>query len=310
MKRTLFIFLSLLLLLPEIGFGKEIVVVMDAEHPHYQKALQGFIKACGCPPAPVQGVKSIRTVTPHKVIIGNKSTEEATAHVRDFRPDVILAIGNKGLQTAVQIQDVPIIYLLVANPTRIIGKRKNITGIELNLPANIQLKAMREHLPNMKRLGVIYDQQRTGEFVSKAEHVAPDHAINLVEMPLTQRSGFPKLLKSLKKADIDAYWMIPDLSVLNPTNLHDLLLFSLENKIPIITFTDKYLQHGAAMSITFDTWAIGIQAGKIAHSIMTGTPVTDLPPQSANKTTVKVNEKIIKKLGVPFKVAAEKGGSQ
>ena len=309
MKKSFLIIFPLLLLLPDIVFGYELVVVMDADRPSYQQAVGGFTKACSCPPTPVRGVKSIHTITPHQVLIGNKNTKESTAHIRTFQPDLILAIGNRSLKAAVQIHNVPIIYLLVANPARIIGKRNNITGIKLMLPADLQMKTMQKHLPNMNRLGVIYDQQRTGELIAEAKKRAPNNSISLVAMPLDRRSKLPETLKALRKADLDALWMIPDLTVLNPATMNDLLLFSLENKIPLITFADKYLKQGAAVSITFDMWGIGIQAGKIAHSVLSGTPIATIPPQTAKQAAVKVNDRIIEKMGIKIKKSAKKGGA-
>jgi len=300
MKKTLIIILLLLLFLPGFVFGQEIVVVMDAERPPYLQALKGFTKACYCLPTSTSGVKSIHTFTSHQVILGNRSTKETIANIRSFQPDLILAMGYQGLEVAVQVPDVPIIYLLVANPNRIVGQRDNITGIELRLPATLQLQTMHKHLPDMKRLGVIYNQKRTGKLIAEAQKAAQDNAISLVALPLRKQDKFSELLKVIQKEKIDAFWMIPDITILSPTTLHDLLLFSLEKKIPLITFANRFLQQGAAISITFDMQAIGVQAGEIALSVLDGTPIADIPPQAAKKATVKGNKKIIKKLGINF----------
>lgn len=307
MKKTLIIFLPLLLLLPTLVSGHEIVIVMDAERPSYQQALNGFTKACNCHPAPVQGIKSIHPATPHKVIINQQNTEETIAHIRSFRPDLILAIGNRGLQAAIQVPDVPIIYLLVANPERIIGNQNNITGIELKISAALQLKVLHEHLPKIKKLGVIYDPRHTGDIIDEATIAAPAQSITLLTRPLGHRGRFQEILEAMLADKIDAFWMVPDTTVLTPATLQQLILFSLENKIPVITFADKYLQQGAAVSITFDLWAAGVQAGKIASSVLNGTPIASIPPQTINKTIVHKNDRILEKLGVATRNLAQQG---
>lgn len=102
--------------------------------------------------------------------------------------------------------------------------------------------------------------------------------------------------------------MIPDLTVLSPTTLQDLILFSLENKIPLITFADKYLRLGAAVSITFNMQAIGGQAGEIYHAIAAGTPASEIAATTAHQVIVHANHLIIKKMGVTYRHLDQKEG--
>ncbi|MDH4320667.1 MAG: hypothetical protein OEV73_04130 [Desulfobulbaceae bacterium] len=300
MKKALLAILPLFLLLPNAVFGDDLLVVMDAERPHYQQVLQGFMSVCACGTAPPGGVKSIQPVTLHRLILDDKNEEAITASIRNVRPDLILAIGNRSLQAAMRVPEVPIVYLLVANPQRLVGKRENITGIELRLPADRQFEAIRKHLPTVKRLGVIYDPARTGNLVAEANIAAPRHLLSLVASPVNGRSDIAKQLTTLRTARIEGIWMLPDITVLEPTILQDLLLFSLENKIPLISFADRYLQAGAAVSITFDMTSIGAEAGKMANAILGGTPIAAIPPRPAQRATVKHNPLIVKKLGVIF----------
>jgi len=310
MKKALLILVPLFLLLTDTVFGQEIVVLLDAERPHYLQVLQGFQTFCLHSPSPTTGVKSIHTSALHRIIIADKGADQIAADIRAYRPDLILAIGNRGLEAAMTVPEVPVVYLLVSQPARLVGNRANITGIELRLSAALQLAAMREHLPKLKRLGVIYDPLRTGDLIAEATIAAPQHGITLLARPLGNRSDIPQLLKSMQTAKLDGYWLIPDLTVMDPTTLPNFLLFSLANKIPLITFSDKYLQDGAAVSITFDMLEMGSQAGKIASAILCGTPASAIPPQPAQQALVKHNPLIVKKLGVTFLDQPQKGGER
>ena len=310
MKKAFLIFLPLLLLLPNIVCGHDIVAVMDAERSHYQQALLGFQKICECSPAPTGGVKSVHPLTLRTVIIGNKGKDEIADAIRSLRPDIILAVGNRGLRAAATITGVPVVYMLVTSPDRIIGKRDNITGIELRLPANLQIKAMHTHLPDLKRLGVLYDPRRTGALIDKARIAAPDYDITLLPQSINNRSKIPELLNSMLANRIDGFWMIPDLTVLSPATLQNLLLFSLEKKIPLITFSDKYLHQGAAVSITFDMHAIGAQAGRITQAIINGAPISTIAGMPADQVIVHANHQIIKKMGVNYLHDEQQGGAE
>ena len=61
--------------------------------------------------------------------------------------------------------------------------------------------------------------------------------------------------------------VLPDITVITPETIEFLLLFSLENRIPVFTFSEKYVESGALMSIIIDAFDIGCQAGEMAKAI-------------------------------------------
>lgn len=57
------------------------------------------------------------------------------------KPDLILAVGIWALQVvAEEVQDIPVIFAMVLNPTTVIGQEaRNITGASMNIPIEQQL---------------------------------------------------------------------------------------------------------------------------------------------------------------------------
>ncbi|HBI14089.1 MAG TPA: hypothetical protein DDY20_00965 [Desulfobulbaceae bacterium] len=94
--------------------------------------------------------------------------------------------------------------------------------------------------------------------------------------------------------------MVPDITVLTPQNVDYILLFSMENRVPIFTFAKKYLDQGAALSVSFDTVDMGKQAGELACKILNGTMPADLPPEAVRKVVVEINANTLKMLGIVF----------
>lgn len=291
-------------------FGHDIVAVMDAERPHYEQAMGGFLQVCSCSSKPAGGVKSVNPLTMHRLIIGGMNVDQITTSIQAHRPDLIIAMGNRSLRAAAKIHNVPILYLMVNNPAHIIAGHNNITGINFKLTASVQLESIHTHLQDLKRLGVIYDPRRTGKLIDKAQIAAPNYAMELLAHPIASRNEMPQLLHVMQKENLDGFWMIPDLTVLSPATIQEILLFSLENKIPLITFADKYLQQGAAVAITVNLPAMGVQAGKMALSILAGKPIATIPPEPAKQSLVNGNDLIIKKMGVNFKTTTPAGGTQ
>ncbi len=100
------------------------------------------------------------------------------------------------------------------------------------------------------------------------------------------------------KGEINAYWMLPDLTVVTPETVELLFLFSIENRIPVITFSNKYLEMGALMSFDIDTRDIGKQAGETANNILSGMDVKNMKMTDARKINININRKTAKKLGI------------
>jgi len=100
------------------------------------------------------------------------------------------------------------------------------------------------------------------------------------------------------KDTIDVFWMLPDLTVITPETVEFLLLFSFENKIPLFTFSEKYVEMGAFLSMDIDAFDMGRQAGEMASEILAGEDVKKIEQTYARKAIVSTNLLIARKLGI------------
>jgi putative ABC transport system substrate-binding protein len=87
------------------------------------------------------------------------------------------------------------------------------------------------------------------------------------------------------------------LTVIIPETVEAMLLFSLENKIPLVSFSEKYVEMGALMSIGVDAFDMGMQAGEMAQRILSGGTV-NVHHTDARKAVISINSKVAKKLGI------------
>jgi putative ABC transport system substrate-binding protein len=156
---------------------------------------------------------------------------------------------------------------------------------------------LQEVLYQVKRVGLLYDPSKTGFFVKKALYSSEKLGIKLIVKEVHSPKDVPSMLDSMKDG-IDAFWMLPDTTVVTPETVEYLLLFSLENKIPVLTFSDKYLDLGAMISVSIDAFDIGRQAGEMAKEILSGSDIKNLPRVHAQKAVLTLNLKVAKKLGI------------
>ena len=92
--------------------------------------------------------------------------------------------------------------------------------------------------------------------------------------------------------------MLPDSVTASGEAADAHFLFSAGQKVPVVTFSSAYLASGAAVALDTDRFDMGRQAGEMVVSLMNGGSITDTPPESPRKTTVKTNPSVLRRLGL------------
>jgi putative tryptophan/tyrosine transport system substrate-binding protein len=255
----------------------------------------------------VRGFELVVGVKTSILVLEESADEDPVREIRRRSPDLILALGADALSKVRKIDNIPIIYCMVLNPAPLVGNEDNITGISMNVAPEKQLAHLRKVLPDLKKIGTVYNPGKSGTFLEKARVTAQKSGISLVSVKVEQAKDVPRALESLPE-DIDAYWMLPDSTVSTPEAVEALILFSIRTRIPVFTFSDKYLRLGAFMSLELNTFDLGKQAGEMARKIRSGTPAGHIPKTFADQATVTVNRAVAAKLGIPLNGSALNNG--
>ena len=261
----------------------EIVVVQSLDIKPYNDALRGFQTACNC------DVK--------RFVVSEMEEIDTIKKINEVNPDIIIAIGVDALKRVKRIKNIPVVYLMILNPQTVISSEDNIAGISMNIAPEKQMSVLQQALPGVKRIGLLYNPGKTGYFVKRAQVAAIKLGIELVAMETHSSKDVPALLKNMK-GKIENFWMLPDVTVVTPETVEFLLLFSFENNIPVITFSDKYVEMGALMSLSIDADDIGKQAWEIVEKVLSGTDIKRFAEIDARKIDVTINQKTAKKLGI------------
>lgn len=223
----------------------------------------------------------------------------ALAYLEGRKPDLILAIGLDALKRVRNYSGAPIIYLMVLNPSAVVHNGNNITGVSMTISPEKQLAAIRRVLPSAKRIGLLYDPNKSASFVKRARGAAREFGIDLLAKEVRSSREVAATLNSLKGI-IEAFWMVPDTTVITPDTLQLIMLFSLENNLPVCSFSTKYLDMGAFMSLDINAFDMGRQAGELASKILAGKRPVDLPPVEADTVHLSINESVAGKLRIPI----------
>ncbi len=250
--------------LTDRAFGYEIVVLKSSTSKINQQLQDIFIDELD-KRSPQCGLKSIQPNQMTEVVITRENEGGSANTIQSIDPDLILALGAKALEVALLVPDIPVVHLLVVHPVIITDKTRPVTGVSLSVPPKVQLDEMKSYFPEVKRVGLVYDPKRSRKFIEQLDSIRPD--LEFIALATENIAEVSELIHSLR-GKVDLLWMLPDLTATNEITIQSYVLFSIRNKIPLLTFSKKLLKHGATIAVTFDTDEMAKQAAALAMDML------------------------------------------
>ncbi len=263
--------------------GQEVLIVQSMRLQPYEEAINGF--------------KSVYNPRMRRQVLSESENIDIVKNIYANKPVAIVAVGTDALSVVKQIADIPIVYLMVLNPQSVLSDQANIKGVSMLIPYKKQFKMLLDTLPGTRTVGLLYDPSRTGYFVQQAKTYAAGVEIEVIAREVHRAKDVPAGMQDLK-GKIDVFWMLPDLTVVTPETVEFMLLFSIENNIPLLTFSEKYVEMGAFMSLNIDAFDIGRQAGEMAREIVAGKNIQELDQAYARRAIVSTNLMTARKIGI------------
>ena len=279
------------------AWALDFVLLQSSPLKPYEEARQGFEKVW-LGQRPASGPKSIsgNTVT-HILLSEQQATDSFSLKKQLQTARLVVAIGDQALEFAKELREVPVLYLLAPSAT---GLPRNFIGIEMRLQPSRQLAAINKALPKVRSIGVLYNPAQSGQWVQEALLSPVASVQTLLFKKFDSQTSVPGALQELV-GKIDAYWLLPVPQLTAPQVLGSLLEFSMKNRVPIISFSEKYLAQGAALAITFDTTDMGAQAAELGARVARAGLGQDIPALTPpRKVRVVANVKVLERLGVPY----------
>ncbi len=293
------LFLPFLALLATAAWGGECVLLQSSALKPYEEARQGFERAWQAE-HPSTGPKSITGGNLTQIILSEQPELEIfTLNKRLQAARLVVVIGDPALNAAKGLTTTPVIYLLAPSAGSL---PRNFTGIDLRILPSQQIEAITRLLPKLRCLGALYNPAQTGQWIQEALTSPTGTEQTLLFRKIATTGEVPATLAGLRDK-IDAYWLLPDDLVTNPQALAHLQEFSIANRVPILSFSDKYLKAGAAAAITFDIKDMGEQGAAMAARIFSGIPVSEIPAESPRRAKVIANTAVLHKMGATINEA-------
>lgn len=291
------LFLLCALLLPAKVLAQDVLIVQSGRLQAYADAAQALelkLRAS----VPVFGPKQVEPATPSTLLFGEETTaDELRLTVRSRRPRVVVAVGSRALSALLDLAEFPLVYLLAPNAQQLAAGHPNVTGVTLDISPKESFRELLALAPLVKRIAVVHDPGRTASLIAEGLREAAKLRLTLEVREARSAAAVPSALGSMPR-DVDALWMVPDATVTSPDTVEAMILFSVQRRVPILTFADKYLSKGATLAVTFDAAGLGSQAGEVVRKILAGTPPRLIPVHPPDQVNVRVNEAVAAKLGL------------
>lgn len=281
-KRVLSFIYLLVLASGVQSYAQQVALIISRDIPPYQAAVASFREACDF------------RVDEYSLNGDIKNGPEILNSIW-FNKDILLvAVGSEALEVAVSQKKRPILYTMVLAPK---NNRSDMTGVFLEIPALVQLTILHKLVPNIRNVGLIYNPATSQSFISDAKNACQNLGFILVPVPVNSDREVDEAAKSLT-GKIDALWMIPDPVNLSPLGAEAILLFSLENQIPILAPSEKFVKSGALVSVSADYHEMGIQTARMANVIVKGGQPSEFPGEGPRKYSIALNLKVAKQIGL------------
>lgn len=269
----------------------EICVIMSKDLTEYNDAFEGFKEYLD------ENRVYYRIV--YLRILGEESlTQEVVREVRRSAPDLILAVGTTAAATiGKEINDIPIVVSIVLTQYYNNGSYNNVTGVSLTVPPLIQFRAIKQVLPDMSSIGVLYNPNENDRLIRDAKSAARRLNLDLIDVGVNNAREVPRTAQNLFQFT-DALWMVAT-NVLPLESRRDLINKGLRNNIPIAGYGEVTVKEGTLLSVSYSGFKqIGRQSGKIAVSVLRGTAPGAIRFQYPEEIVLYVNQRVADLLGV------------
>ncbi|MFZ2588667.1 tryptophan ABC transporter substrate-binding protein [Paucilactobacillus nenjiangensis] len=219
--------------------------------------------------------------------------------------DILIGITTPAAQAlANATSKIPIVLGAVTDPkdAGLVKNNKkpggNITGISDQAPLKEQLQLIKDFMPNMQTLGVIYTSSDSSAVTEEKKFVAICKAENFnVKTYSISNSNDLNQVSQQMLTEVDAVFVPTDNTIAGA--MQTLVNNANAAKKPIFPTVDTMVKDGGLATYSINQYKLGVRGGKIAGQILKGKITTkDTPIDYIRHGDATVNLKQAKKLGI------------
>jgi ABC-type uncharacterized transport system substrate-binding protein len=261
-----------------------VLVVTESGVPAYADAVEGLTGELG---ANLGRIVDIRAATAANDLA-------RLLEARDTR--VVVAVGSRALaELQARRTALPVVATMLLR-----GPEPDGAGqVDLDVPLNAQLEAVRALLPRASRAGIIRNPARLRSTAEVLESQGRKEGYTLTVADCDGPGRLLKVVASLKDK-VDFLLCFPDPDLYNAVTIQPLVLAAIEYRLPIVGFSPAFVRAGAAAGVYPDYRALGRQAAEMAMRLHRGEASGG--EEYPTKLQVAINQRVTRLLGLDFRI--------
>ena len=192
-------------------------------------------------------------------------------------PDCIVSITTPASQAVVAAtKDIPIIFTTVTDPisAKLVPKNDhpggNVSGVSDLVPTAQQIDLVKELVPKLKTLGILYDsaQDSARSTADSIKALAPKMGFKVVEAPAMGINNVTAAAQSLV-GKVDAIFVPNDTTVY--ATFEAVVKVAQDAQVPLFSAERRSVQRGAIGTVGYDFGNIGKRTAQMVDDVFKGT---------------------------------------
>lgn len=219
-------------------------------------------------------------------------------------PDVIVPISTPSAQAVVAAtSEIPVVFTAVTDPLAaglvadLDTPGGNVTGLSDMIPIAEHLALIREIVPEVERLGFIYNPGEANSVVvlERMTALAADAGIEMVEAGAPRSADVLSAAQSLV-GDVDAVYVPTDNTIVSA--LEALLSVGQDSGLPVFSADTDSVGRGTIATVGFDYYDVGVQTADLVARVLAGEAAGTIPVGFASGSELAVNPAAAEAMGV------------
>ena len=214
---------------------------------------------------------------------GNFGTAQQIA--RQFvgeAPDVIISITTGASQAVVAAtKDLPVIFTTVTDPVsaKLVSNKTrpggNVSGVSDVVPTERQIGLVKQIIPDLKTLGLLYDSAADNSRASaeSIKALGPKMGFKVIEAAAMGLNNVPSAAQSLV-GRVDAIFVPNDATVY--AAFDSVVKVAQDARVPLFSAERRSVQRGSIGTVGFDFGQIGVKTADMVAKVLSGTKPGDL----------------------------------
>ena len=223
-------------------------------------------------------------------------------------PDCIVSITTPASQAVVAAtKDIPVIFSTVTDPVgaKLVASSKhpggNASGVSDLVPTAQQIELVKELVPNLKTLGILYDsaQDSARSTADSIKALAPKMGFKIVEAPAMGINNVTGAAQSLV-GKVDAIFVPNDTTVY--ATFEAVVKVAQDAQVPLFSAERRSVQRGAIGTVGYDFFNIGKRTAEMVDDVYKGAKPGDMDvvymQDVPNGLSLYLNKASAEKMGV------------